>query len=112
MIFDPLFQRQLTSIAKPAPTQAVKRTPPANPRPPGHIDAGGATAQLLAVLAEQPQRFLSYRDIYTRLREPKSLNWSLRYCRHQGWVEVTEDQRNTMYRRYRITSIGMRLFRG
>lgn len=76
----------------------------------GHIRAGGATAQLLAVLAKNPKRYWSYAEIHRRLDEPKSLNWSLRYARHMGWIMATTDPRSERYRRYCISTLGLRAF--
>lgn len=87
-----------------------KPEPPANPRPRGHIEPAGATAQLLHALGAQPQRFWSYREIHVAMAERKSLNWSLRYARQMGWIQTAADPRCGRYQRYRITALGLQFF--
>ena len=97
-----------SSLIRPTASRPLHK--PINPKPSGQIEADGATAALLRVLAEAPHAYLTYREIHARLDRPKSLNWALRYCRARKWVEITTDPRSARYRRYRITSIGMELF--
>lgn len=104
MIFNRTFQAALTKAAEVA--EAAK--PPARPPTPraGRIMAGGATAQLLDVLAGNPRRFYSHREIRDRLRDPKGLSWSLRRAQLMGWIVASPDPRSASYRRYRITEVG------
>ncbi len=74
------------------------------------IYAGGATAEALRILAQGPNRFWAHHEILVRLPHPKSLNWSLRYARQMGWIEVAGDPRNQRYWRYRITQLGLEAF--
>ncbi len=107
MIFDPKFQSAITTAAS---QRRAPRTPPVNPRPRGHIEPAGATAQLLRVLADQSHRFCSHREIYKAMTEPKALSWSLRYARQMGWISSAEDPRCRRYRRHQITALGLKFF--
>ncbi|THJ32394.1 MarR family transcriptional regulator [Lampropedia aestuarii] len=89
---------------------AVRRQAPENPKPLGTLSATGATAQVLFILSEAPQRYWSYREIAKRLPQPKSLSWALRHAQLLGWIERAEDHRSSRYLRYRITELGAQVF--
>lgn len=72
----------------------------------GKLWQGSATHQLLRVLAENPQRWMTCGEIAARLEQPRALGWSLRYAQKMHWVEVAGDPRNARYLRYRLTEAG------
>lgn len=100
MIFDPAFQRALIGAEPPGPKRCGHTSNT------GRLWQGSATHQLLQVLAEQPQRWMTHGEIAGRLRDPRALGWSLRYVQRMGWVEATGDPRNGRYLRYRVTDAG------
>lgn len=76
-----------------------------NPRPPGVIREGSATDEVLAILANFPNRYFTYGDLRGLLSERShaSMSWALLYLRRVGLVQVIGDgARNPQYLRYRF----------
>lgn len=72
-----------------------------NPRPPGVIRDGSATAAVLAfLLAHRGKRFSPYQIIHHLGCTEKAASWAFLFLRRQGLVEVCPDPRNERYMRY------------
>lgn len=72
-----------------------------NPRPPGVIREGSATAAVLAfLLAHRGKRFAAYQVIHATGCTQKATSWALLYLQRQGLIETTPDPRNERYLRY------------
>lgn len=75
-----------------------------NPRPPGVIRDGSATAAVLEFLSQHPRRYFTHCEILSATqRTPKSVDWALIFLRSQGLIVHTADEaRNSRYKRYRF----------
>lgn len=72
-----------------------------NPRPPGVIREGSATAAVLAfLLAHRGKRFAAYQVIHATGCTQKATSWALVYLQQQGLIETSPDPRNERYLRY------------
>lgn len=76
---------------------------PQNPRPPGVIREGSATAAVLNFLRENPHRYHTAGGIVNATgRSAKAVCWGLLYLRSQGQIEAIGDGlRNPRYLLYR-----------
>lgn len=82
--------------AKPEPTPERF-----NPRPPGVIREGSATAAVLAfLLSHRGKRFSAYQVIHATGCTTKATSWALVYLQRQGLIDATSDPRNERYQRY------------
>lgn len=81
-------------------------SPRYNPRPPGVIREGSATAAVLALVRARRGIFMTHAQIVaTTGRSAKSVDWALLFLRSQGLVECVPDAaRNSRYLRYRATA--------
>lgn len=79
-----------------------------NPKPAGVLRPGSATAQVLALLRERPDRWLTFRAILAATGQThRAASWACLYLRAVGLVEVTDDgARNGRYLRYRAAPPG------
>ena len=78
--------------------------PPFNPRPPGVIRDGSATAAVLEWMRTRKAGVWWTRGqiMAGTRRSEKAVNWALLYLRSQGHIECVPDgARNPQYRRYR-----------
>lgn len=75
-----------------------------NPRPPGVIQPGSATEDVLVFLRSWPAKFHTRAAIIIGTgRTQKSVDWALLFLRSQKIIECAHgDGRNSLYLRYRI----------
>lgn len=75
-----------------------------NPRPPGVIRDGSATALVLHLLKQNPERFHHHCEILKTVGRSKvAVDWALLFLRQQELIEAVADfSRNPRYLRYRI----------
>lgn len=94
---------QLTLIAEKRQQGLGLQVPRYNPRPPGVIREGSATAAVLALLEATPRRWWEFRHILDAIgRTDKATCWALLYLRERGLIECVPDAgRNSRYLRYR-----------
>lgn len=73
----------------------------------GEMAAGSVGAQVLALLADRPQKFWARWEILRRLAPPRAVGWALWRAQRCGWIEAGDDARNERYMRWRITPAGL-----
>ena len=96
---------QLTLIAEKRQQGLGLQVPRYNPRPPGVIREGSATAAVLVFMLAKRGMFMTHAQIVKGTgRSAKSVDWALLFLRSQGLVECVPDTaRNSRYLRYRAT---------
>lgn len=97
-----IFTWGMTSLVSAKPGPKPERY---NPRPPGVIRGGSATAVILDFLRKNPHRYFTAGVIVKATGcSEKAVSWGLLYLRSLGLIEaVANDLRNSRYLLYRHT---------
>lgn len=95
-----IFTWGTTSLVSAKPESKIERY---NPRPPGVICEGSATAFILNFLRENPHQYFTAGVIVKATgRSKKAVSWGLLYLRRLGLIEAVGDElRNSRYLLYR-----------